>query len=80
MAAFHAATVPATPAAAPTAGARSAAVGASDGGATSANATEATDVIELALVSAQLRPPTREAQARTNLERAVQHWKSAPTP
>ena len=65
--AFHAATVPATPATAPAAGTGSAADGASDGGAASAHATDATeaaDVIELALVSAHLRPPTREAQAR----------------
>jgi hypothetical protein len=62
--AFHAATVPATPATARTAVLGSAADGASDGGAASAHASEATDVIELALVSAHLRPPTREAQAR----------------
>lgn len=59
--AFHAATVPATPAAAPTAATGSEADGASYGGAAGA---DATDVIELALVSAHLRPPTREAQAR----------------
>lgn len=62
--AFHSALVPSMPTTAPTAGAGSATGGASDGGAASANATEATDVIELALVSAHLRPPTREAQAR----------------
>ena len=59
--AFHAATVPAAPATVPTVGTGSAVDGASDGGVANA---DATDVIELALVSAHLRPPTREAQAR----------------
>ncbi|MEI8267298.1 MAG: DUF4391 domain-containing protein [Betaproteobacteria bacterium] len=39
-------------------------VGVPASAAASANAGDATDVIELAVVSAQLRPPTREAQAR----------------
>ncbi len=59
--AFHAAPVSATSAAATTDGAGSAVAGTSDVGAASA---DTTDVIEIALVSAQLRPPTREAQAR----------------
>lgn len=59
--AFHVAPVTTTSATAPTAGAGSAVAGTSDVGAASA---DTTDVIEIALVSAQLRPPTREAQAR----------------
>jgi len=58
---FHVAPMKATSATAPTDGAGSAVAGTSDVGAASA---DATDVIEIALVSAQLRPPTREAQAR----------------
>jgi hypothetical protein len=59
--AFHVAPVTATSATAPTAGAGSAVAATSDVGAASA---DTTDVIEIALVSAHLRPPTREAQAR----------------
>lgn len=59
--AFHAATVPTTQATAPTVGAGSAKDCASDSGAAS---TEATDVIELALGSAHLRPPPPPARRR----------------
>lgn len=63
--AFHAATMSSGTAAAPgPTNGSDATAKASAGDAASANATEATDVIELALVSAHLRPPTREAQAR----------------
>ena len=59
--AFHAAPGTATSPTAPTDGAGSAVAATSDVGAASA---DATDMIEIALVSAHLRPPTREAQAR----------------
>jgi hypothetical protein len=59
--AFIAPQAPATSASAITNGSGTAAPGASGADAASA---DATDVIELALVSAHLRPPTREAQAR----------------
>lgn len=59
--AFHAPPVSATSATAPSDGAGSAVARASDVGAAGA---DATDVIEIALVAAQLRPPTRETQAR----------------
>jgi hypothetical protein len=59
--AFHAVPVLTTSAHAPTDGTGTAVAGALDVGAACA---DTTDVIEIALVSAHLRPPTREAQAR----------------